>query len=598
MARFCKDLVVLIEVLSLSLIDLSLINGQNFSINSGTTFSGDKGLIAIQGNLISDGAFTNSNNTIVLNGSAQTISGSSEITFNNLILNGTGVKTISSGTSVTVDSSLETGNSLEIQSSSLTSSGSLIVMGTTTGTLTYNRQLLTESTYGDYQYISSPVYNNTAANSGKITDVYSWDEITGTWPYESITNLTSGQGYNIDQTAASDGLISFTGSMATSAIIPATSPYKDSITGTEPNYDNRKFINATGHSGVARSLSNYGGGGWNMLGNPFTSAILASDFISANYNPNPALSNFDPNYVALYIYDPTVVPHGLYYYISNTSGWWGTQLLQTHIQVGQGFFVVAMNDFSNFNFLRSMQNHSTTDAILKSTKTEGRWSGVFLKVKYGDSENHTLILYHEGMTTGLDPSYDIGLLSTSPPLEMYTLLVRSNTVRFAQQALPIEGCDTIVVPVGIDYALGGEVRFFAETEPLENYTYFLEDRTTGTYTDISTDTYTVTLDAGTFGTGRFFIHTKKNGSTDIDPVPADNNMSGLKIWTTNNTIVIKGEVSSKAIAAVYDIQGRMIYENILNEGPYNALPIGHASKGIYIVRVIDGDKVTTKKINL
>ena len=65
-----------------------------------------------------------------------------------------------------------------------------------------------------------------------------------------------------------------------------------------------------------------------------------------------------------------------YYYLANSTGWpSGLELNETHIQAGQGFFVLAMNDNSEFQFTRAMQEHSTGTAMLKSsggTKTAGR----------------------------------------------------------------------------------------------------------------------------------------------------------------------------------------------------------------------------------
>ncbi len=62
-------------------------------------------------------------------------------------------------------------------------------------------------------------------------------------------------------------------------------------------------------------------------------------FISdpANYG------QFDPNYVALYLFNGSS-----YRYVSNPIGNWlnGTALDENFIQAGQGFFVLAMNDYS------------------------------------------------------------------------------------------------------------------------------------------------------------------------------------------------------------------------------------------------------------
>ena len=108
-----------------------------------------------------------------------------------------------------------------------------------------------------------------------------------------------------------------------------------------------------------------------------------------------------------------------------------------------------------------------------------------MKVKYGSNESLTTVVFNSEMTTGLDPGYDIGLLSAGPDVEIYTSQVEhDNSVNFARQALPVIDCDKNIMAVGIDSEKGGEVTFSAYSVPLENYNFWLEDRKTGIFTDL------------------------------------------------------------------------------------------------------------------
>ena len=247
----------------------------------------------------------------------------------------------------------------------------------------------------------------------------------------------------------------------------------------------------------------YGGGGWNLLGNPYTSAISVSDFITANYNPDPDFSQFDPNYVALYLYNKND-----YNYVTSIHTGWpgGTELRQDNVQAGQGFFVLAMNDNSSFTFNRAMQEHANGDLLLKSAKVTDRWPGLQLKIKYGELENRTTIVFYDEMTVGLDPGFDIGLMSSGSDAVIYTALAQDNGINFARQALPVNGSVKNIVPVGVDYYNGGKITFSADIEQLRNYKFWLEDRETGIFTDLGANSYTVTLPSETYGTGRFFVH--------------------------------------------------------------------------------------------
>jgi hypothetical protein len=467
-----------------------------------------------------------------------------------------------------------TPNGLTIQSDASTS-GSFI-SGTASGTATYNRQMPVDALY---HYISSPV-NPTTPPTGIF---YPWDEVAGNWG-SATPALVCGRGYTI----VGGSSVSFTGSIASSVgPLSTTSPYSDCdwTGGAGDDYSGRPF--ATGRN------TNYGGGGWNLLGNPYTSALDVSKFIDAN-DGTIAVSDgsFDPNYEAVYIFDGSN-----YSFIGieisgypNASGGFGS----TNIQVGQGFFVLAHCNASPFLFTpgtAGMQTHNTS-VPFKSAETP--WPGLKLKVIYGNDENSTLIVYNDQMTAGLDPGYDIGQLSSGQDVELYTALVKDNGVNFARQALPLANYDKNVVPVGIDSEKGGPVTFSAYMVPIQNGSFYLEDRLAGKFTDLSKDSYSVTLPAKTAGTGRFYIHASM--VTGIQPQIANTGELNLRIWTSHNKLNIEGTVSNKATGGIYDMLGRKIYEVRLTGATYNTISVPSAITGVYLVKVTDGNKVAVRKV--
>ena len=478
------------------------------------------------------------------------------------------------------DLEIQPGATLTIQSNT-GNSGSLIVHGNASGNVTYDRQLPA----ANWHYISSPVSSLTLPSGGIFRP---WNELTGQWG-AATTACTSGVGYAIQTSGNS---LAFEGTLVTSdVVIEASSPFADEIDGTELTYDAR--IHVTGRDPDQGGV--YGGGGWNLLGNPYTSAMVVSEFISVNSGATAEEGQFDPNYVAIYLYNGSS-----YNYIGYSTGWEvdnPTLITQTHIQPGQGFFVLAMNDNSTFTFNRDMQDHSPTATFLKSAKAEDRWPGLQLKVKYGEKESLTTIVFNEDMTIGLDPGYDVGLMSSGADVDIYTALVKDNGINFARQALPILDCERNIIPVGIDTEKGGEVTFSAYTVPPGNNKFWLEDRATGIFTELDGSTYTVTLPAKTYGTGRFFIIASTNTPTAIKPVPEDPE-AGIRIWTYNEEVIIKGEISSKAICTIFDINGKKILETRLADGEMNTVTLPSGKHGIYVVRVVDGMKVTTKKVAL
>ena len=518
----------------------------------------------------------NTSGTVEYSGAAQTVT---PLTYSNLILSGSDVKTIAAGREVTVSNAFTTNNLLTIESSGLNSTGSLIVNGSSTGNVTFRRQLHMEGTdyAGDYHYVASPVASNTNANIGKLTSVWRWDEDRSTgncWVdlSQAFTAYASGRGYNLDQTSSSDGKIEFNGTVVTTGFsVTATSPYLNPFDGS--SYDGRQF------APLRDGSTHWGGGGWNMLGNPFTSAMETSAFIDAN------TSSFDPNYLAVFIYDGSVGEHGTFY--SD----------MPYIQAGQGFFVMAMNNNVPFSFTpgsAGMQRHSTSAIMLKSSSSGESWPGLKLKVRYGENESSTSVSYNENMTAGLDPGYDIGLLSTSPDVEIYTTLVLDNGVNFARQALPLSNYEENIVPVGIISEKGGHITFSADVIPIDNHKFYLEDRETGIFTDLNKDNYTALLSPKTNGTGRFFIQTSSRRM--MRSATGDENVLLLRIWASKKEIHIEGEVSENAVCTVFDIQGRKCKEIKLTDAANNIITLPLSIKGVYVVKVTDGVRVSTQRV--
>ncbi len=531
---------------------------------------------------------------------------------NNLTLNEGATLSIDAGQALTVNGALLNNGSIMIESSWVNSNGSLIVRGEPSGngTVSYRRFLREGDDTGDKHLLASPVGGQDisqfiAAFDSKIDSVRVWKEFDGIWEEIETGQFAGGQGYNIYQSDASDGEFVFTGSLVNTASFTATSPFglPYSSRGTDPyaetplqNADNpiTAFWTA-GRGYIAGDWVNWGGGGWNLLGNPFTSAMSADQFITENS------SDFDPYYQALYVYDGK---NGYYRYVASVVPGYSDQgdpgfvqggSFGSRVQAGQGFMVMANNNAVEFNFTPAMQVHNTVLPLLKSATTEDPWPGLKLNVKWGEKENMTTIVFNSEMKNSLDPGFDVGMLSAGPEVEIYTALVENDeSINLTRQALPVEGADTVKIPVGIDCYAGAEVTFSAITVPLGDRRFWLEDRTTGIFTDLSLKSYTVTLPANTYGTGRFFIIASTSTPTAIkNPEDVGDN---LRIWVSGERLIIRGETGQKALCELYDIQGRRILVRRLSDGELNTIDIPSGLHGVFMVRVTDGAVITTRKI--
>ncbi|MHC1731101.1 MAG: DUF2341 domain-containing protein [Bacteroidales bacterium] len=500
---------------------------------------------------------------------------------------------IDPGAALTVEASgvLDVTGLITINSSGIASTGSLINRGTVGGDVRFNRFLRPEATMGSLHFVSSPVGGMTISSffseNLNLGELWEYNEPENSWDLAASGNLLSGKGYNITQTTGSLGEYSFTGSVVSAATFIATAPYLSTHLARTNAFD-YGLLNPNPIWADGRSWDDYGGGGWNLMGNPFTSAMSASAFITANSGL------FDPHYQALYVYDGV---NGVYRYAAaSVPGYPEAGDFGNFVQAGQGFFVLALYDGATFTFNSTMQVHQPAVSILKSTETsDNPWPGLLLKLKYGEKERETTIVFNDAMTTGSDPGYDVGQMSTSPDFELYTVLAAGdNSVNFARQALPLSNAERYTVPVGIDTKNGGEVAFSAFTIPMEGIRFWLEDRVTGTFTDLTTKSYTVTLPAKTYGTGRFYIISSANTPTSVSHPGADD--PALRVWISDGNLIIKGELGDKALYELYDLNGKTIMDGHLEGNELNIINLQGKLHGVYVVRVVDGLKITTRKV--
>jgi hypothetical protein len=530
------------------------------------------------------------NNVAIFDGTYDPIISGGAVSCNNLVIEPSASLTINADGNLLA-------NSITINSSGTGSSGSLINYSSNSLTATYNRFLREDGNYGDKHLFSSPVENQDitdfiTAYSAKIDSVRTWNEVGGVWTRLTTGPFAAGKGYNVYQRTGSDGLFSFTGSVVNSASISVTSPFEDPyyLRGSDPygNADPTSINWTDGRGFISGVWTNWGGGGWNLLGNPFTSAMDASLFVGENSE------SFDPSYQAIYIYDGI---NGVYKYAGASRVDFPTEGgdYGNIIQAGQGFMVMANYNEAPISFTSAMQTHSTGTVLLKSAAAEDPWPGLQLKVKYGDKESLTTIVYYNEMSAGLDPGYDIGQLASGRPVEVYTVLAaKDEGVNLVRQALPVIGAEKIIVPVGTDTRNGGEVTFSAFTIPLGTKRFWLEDRTTGIYTDLTTKSYTVTLPANTYGTGRFYIIASTNTPTDIRQPEADD--MTLRIWASDGKVIIRGDVTDRAFCEIYDMRGQKLLGTKLIDGELNTVMLPAGISGVYLVRVVDGINIFTRKV--
>jgi len=207
----------------------------------------------------------------------------------------------------------------------------------------------------------------------------------------------------------------------------------------------------------------------------------------------------------------------------------------------------------------------------------------------GTSSVLSIITFHEGMSNGIDPSYDAGQFSGNPDFSIFTKLVENDEgVEFRIQALPELAYYDVTIPIGIDLKENTEVTFTAEGICLpEGYTIFLEDKVQQVFVELSMEEkgYTLLEDYSIHSDERLFVHVLAPESTS--DLANDFSTEKISAYYAGGRIRIRG-IEQNSWARLYDLNGRELGTYELHVQELNDIPAEQFESGIYLLQVANG----------
>ena len=490
-----------------------------------------------------------------------------------LHVSATGTFYVSPKSDINVTGSLEVvaGGDVTI-SSDATHSGSLIVSGTATGVISYQKHIPD----ANWHFVSAPVETQSindfvldAANgiptsglNNYAVSVYNNTNVAGTrWEYYSAAgthpanvagNFTTGKGYSNKRTAA--GYYTFKGTMATADVVVTTA-------------------SSTAHK-------------WEVVGNPYPSFLPANTLANGTNNVLAQnIDNLEVSYKGLYFWN------GAAYQVINHAS------AALHITPGQAFLVRARANGATFTFPENLQTAQVAATATSYRVTET--PEIILSLLSGTVTKTTTLKYFSNTTKGLDPGYDAGTyIDTTPTFAIDTHLVSdSQGIDFTLQCLPNNNFETSIVPLSIKAVANESITFSADAINLpDGLKIFLEDKEAQTITDITTVSHQVTPNEALNGIGRFYLHT----AASVLSVEDTDFTSSLNMYQTSNTnlritgLELQG---TTAFVKMYTVLGKVVLSTTFKAENVNdvALPENLAT-GIYLVQVVANGKKQTKKL--
>jgi hypothetical protein len=441
-----------------------------------------------------------------------------------------------------------------------------------------------------YVYWSSPVEN------------FNLSGVPGSSSYRWEVNTLNANGTNGDWAAFSGAMTLGRGYIKR---VPSAATFTTIFTG-KPN---NGLISSTVYKTTA-SLPAVEDRHWNLVGNPYPSAINADDFMVANTNiegsvyiwmhdtpisNNPSNSPFYQNFVYNYgdqylTYNGTSsVPAGFNGKIASGQGFF-VKVLGSASNSSSLSFTNSMrydsseNAYDNSEFFRNTNANSTAEVVQK----ELLWLSL---VNEANTSSITLVGYVEGATNGQDRLYDATFNGAG--MSLYSLLENNRKV-IQGRALPFD--ETDMVPLGIDITENGIYKigidhiegslFVDDEQPI-----YLEDTYLNVIHDLRNLPYSFTGTVGTT-TDRFILR-YTSSQLSVDEYEANDTF----VYIKDQHFYLKSTKNIKSVV-LYDLTGKQLMTYNLDRNTNTFDTSFQYPRGVYlaVIELDDNTGVITKKL--
>ena len=508
------------------------------------------------------------------------------------------------------------GNIINNSAIVIESGGSLIQTNTglnaNSGTGTYTIKRSGNGTADSYNIWSSPIQNagvSTVFSSSNPCDVWAFNNITQAWSYDYSVGYTTtcyGSGVTF---SANDVIPGGNGVMNVGKgyFVPGSTTATREYEGQVNNGDINVPITIT-------SLGNqidWNDDDWNLLGNPYPSALDAAAFWTENAVNHSRIMD------ALYFWDEGDTNAGYNQY-SDYASWNllggvnsgnSNKIPNGHIASGQGFWVVAKAN-TTVRFNNSMRSE-TNDQFFKAGDTLNNqlaWIGVETPTGY---KNNILIGFNTQTTDTVDAQFDAHKLTGNSHVRFASII---NGKEFSIQGVKavIPGSKKVIKLNLFTDDVGSHTftEYRRENLPAQVKVY-LRDLDAGTTTDLSKGSYTVNLAANQEYPNRFelvfdnqfpkstgdiaikdgnLIGTPDVGADSIDVISGVANVAPdtkFQLLVSSDGYVLTNDDGFMGDIQVIDLSGKLVWNKIQNDEVYSLdINLNKLSHGIYIIQVI------------
>ena len=494
--------------------------------------------------------------------------------------------TVASGSTLTVQSAVVVNPSATL---TLANHSSLIQLTdvANTGVITYQR-LSQPMLKNDYTYWSSPVTGQDIRPFSPLTALiryYTYNAVTDAW----------------------NSLFTATQVNPSHLMVPARgyiirTPENYSL--TVPTVFNGLFTGVPNNGPYTAPIDATGVSNWNLLGNPYPSALDLHAFL---LHPSNAVTLDGTVYLwthnTLYTNGQyTINDYATYNFTGATQTGIGTAAPGTttaptrYLAAGQGFFIGGLQSGTaqftnamrvagnNQQFFKTTEAFSSADAIEDLERHR-----IWLHISGNSSQfKQTLIGYVEGATDGLDRGFDGTTAEAGNGVNIYTM-VQSTKLGTQGMALPFE--ETDVIPIGYRCTAAGTYTIALSNFDglFTNQAIYLEDVVLGVIHDLKVAPYTFASTAGTHDT-RFVLRFTNQTLSVTDGTTPKN---AVWAYVENGVIQVHSSEHNLQSVEIHDLRGRLLATKKGLQTTTTAFTSLSASTQVLLVRITTADGIVT-----
>lgn len=503
---------------------------------------------------------------VIINANYNTSSNGSFSTCNCTVNSGNTLTINSSGT-VTVEEDIINNGSILVESGG--SVVQILSSGSASGTgYTVERTSTSQLEEGNYTYWSSPLASSTLANVADAQRYFSFTASSQSWiAASSGTSMSSGVGY------ISTGETSIT----------YPSSYTASFSGSAFNTGN---INTSVSLGTATFVG--ADDNWNLLGNPYPSAIDSELFTADNTNLNGTIYYWT-HATADSAGDNIQADYAMY----NTSG--GTGGASQYIASGQGFFIQA-NTGGTVTFTNAMRvagNNSTFYKSRTNRKKIEQKDRIWLSLKTKNIKNQILVGFFDEACDDVDRLYDGLKLDSGNKTNFYSLI---NDKPYGIQGLsPLKRKKNI--PLGFSTSIPGTFNISIDNleGKLKNAQITLHDKLLNIMHQLDKSDYEFLLNKS--DTGVF----KDRFELIINPqrIFINGEVKKINIYKNGVNLYLDSLEDEDKLqrVSIYSLRGQIYYDKIINDFEVAIKLNSLNKKRIYILKIeLSSGEIIIKKM--